>query len=425
MLDIKLIRKNPKLVRENLKKRKDPEILKKLDQLIAGDKEYRETLKDLEELRKLRNDVTRKVAEKKKNKQKADAEIKEMQKVGQKIKSLENRVKELKEEIRVLHLQIPNLLHDSVPYGKDDKDNKVLRKFGKKPKFNFKPKNHLDLALNLEIIDQERGNKVSGHGFFYLKEELALLDLALQRFAIDFLRKKNFQLIEPPLMLRRKPYEGVVDMHDFEEVMYKIDGEDLYMIATSEHPIASMFKDEVLNMEDLPIKFVGVSPCFRKEVGAHGKYTKGLFRMHQFNKVEQFVFSHPDNSWKIHEELQKNTEEIFKLLELPFRTVNVCTGDIGMIAAKKYDIEGLMGDGEYRELASNSNCTDYQARRLNIKYREKEGQSPKGFVHTLNNTALATSRTMVMILETHQRVDGSIKIPKVLHKYTGFKEIVK
>jgi len=256
-------------------------------------------------------------------------------------------------------------------------------------------------------------------GFFYNKEELALLDLALQKFAIDFLRKRGFKLIVPPYMMRRKPYEGVTDLGDFESVMYKIENEDLYLIATSEHPMGAMFMNEVIDKKDLPIKFCGLSPCFRKEVGSHGKYTKGFFRMHQFHKIEQFIFCHPEESWKFHEELQRNTENMFKMLGLTYRVVNVCTGDIGVIAAKKYDTEIWMADGEFREVGSNSNCTDYQARRLNIKFREKEGQAPVGFVHTLNNTGIATSRVMIAIIEQNQQKDGSVIIPKVLRDYMG------
>lgn len=244
-----------------------------------------------------------------------------------------------------------------------------------------------------------------------------MLDLAIMRLAIDFLVKKGFRLVEPPFMIKRKAYEGVTALEDFENVLYKVDGEDLYLIATSEHPMAAMLMDEVIEKKELPIKFVGVSPCFRREVGTHGKYTKGLFRMHQFNKVEQFIFCLPEDSWQFHEELQNNSEELYKALGLHYRVVNVCTGDIGVVAAKKYDTEVWMADGAFREIGSNSNCTDYQARRLNIRYREKEGQAPRGFLHTLNNTALATSRTMMAILEQYQLADGSVEVPKVLRPY--------
>ncbi len=426
MLDIRLIRENPELVKENLKKRNDPELIKRLEELVKKDERYRTVLKELEELRHKRNKVTAEVAELKKNKKPADKQIKEMRIVGDEIADLEEELASLQKQTRNLILRIPNLLHESVPLGKDDTENLEVKKVGTRAKFKFEPKNHFDLLTNLNLIDQERANKVAGHGFFYNKNELVLLDFALQRYALDFLIKKGFTIIQPPYMLQRKPYEGVTDLSDFENVMYKIEKEDLYLIATSEHPIGSMFMNETLLAENLPLKFAGVSPCFRKEVGAHGKYTKGLFRMHQFNKVEQFVFCKPENSWKIHEELQKNTEGLLNALEIPFRVVNVCTGDIGSIAAKKYDTEGLMSDGAYREVGSNSNCTDYQARRLGIKYREKEGQVPAGFVHTLNNTAIATSRVMVCLLENQQQADGSVKVPKVLWPYMhGVKELTK
>jgi len=259
-----------------------------------------------------------------------------------------------------------------------------------------------------------------------LRDELALLDHALQRFAIDFLMKRGYRLIEPPFMMNKKAYEGATSLEDFEEVMYKIDGEDLYLIATAEHPIAAMFMNETFNEADLPLKIVAFSPCFRKEVGSHGKYTKGLFRMHQFNKVEQFIFCRPEDSWKYFEELQKNCEDIYKALKLPYRVVEMCSAEVGKRAAKQYDVEVYMADGKYREIGSNSNCTDYQARRLNIKYREKEGLPAKGFVHTLNNTALATSRAMLAILENYQQKDGSIKIPAVLQPYmNGLKKICR
>jgi seryl-tRNA synthetase len=420
MLDIKLIRENPKLVEENLKKRQDPEKLHLFIDLIKNDKEYREALQKIEALKHKKNVVTREIAKTRDKKK-----IAEMKKVSEEIAALEKRQKELKQEVDSALLKIPNLLHESVPYGKDENDNKEIRSLGEKPKFGFKPKNHLEIVTGLGLIDPDRAAKVAGAGFFYLKEDLALLDLALQRFAIDFLRKRGYVLVEPPFMINRKAYEGMIDPADFEMVTYKIDKEDLYLIATSEHPMGAMFMSEVFNKDELPKKFIGVSPCFRKEIGAHGKYTKGLFRMHQFNKVEQFVFCLPEQSWQLHEELQKNSEDLYQALGLHYRVVNICTGDIGTIAAKKYDIEAWMADGKFREVGSNSNCTDYQARRLNIKYREKEGTAPEGFVHTLNNTAIATSRTMIAILEQFQQKDGSVKIPKILQPYMSKEKLEK
>ncbi len=423
MLDVKLLRENPDLVKENLKKRGDKERIKWIDEFLDLDKRYREAMKRLDDLRHRKNVVTANVAELKKKGGDTNSELDEMKGVSGSIYGLETEVRILGDKIHHILMRLPNMLHESVPIGKDDSENVEIKKIGKPPKFKFQAKNHFDVLLGLNLIDQERANKVSGHGFFYLKGDLVLLDLALMRYAIDFLGR-DFTLIEPPFMLTRKPYEGVTEIEAFKDVLYKIDGEDLHMIATSEHPIAAMFMDETLLQEKLPIKLMGISPCFRKEVGAHGKYTRGLFRMHHFNKIEQFVFCHPDDSWNIHEELQKNVESFFKSLDIPINIVNVCTGDMGSMAAKKYDTNAWMADGIYREVVSNSNCTDYQARRLNVKFREKEGAPPAGFVHTLNSTLVATSRAMVSLIENNQQEGGTVKIPKVLWPYmSGVKEL--
>ena len=419
MLDIKLIREHPEVVRANLEKRGAVEKLKMLDDLIEYDKKWRRLLTEVNKLRHKRKVITAEIASLKKKGKDVSKKLEEARKIPEKIEKSEKQVKKYKEKVSRILLGLPNILHESVPVGKDESENVVVKGWGEPPKFDFEPKNHLEIALNLDLIDAERAAKVAGHGFYYLKGEMALLDYAILNYTIDFMRKRGYLLIEPPFMMRKKPYLGVTDLEFFGDQLYKIEKEDLYLIATSEHPMAAIFMDEVINKDDLPIKLVGVSPCFRKEVGAHGKYTKGLFRMHQFNKVEQFIFCLPEDSWRFHEELQRNAEDLYNSLGLHFRVVNVCTGDIGMIAAKKYDMEVWMSDGEYREAGSNSNCTDYQARRLNIRFREKEGQAPAGFVHTLNNTALATSRTMMAILEQFQQNDGSVIIPKVLRQFMG------
>ncbi len=419
MLDIKLIREHPEIVRNDLKKRGDLEKLKMLDDLIEYDKHWRRLLTEVNELRHRRKVVTAEIASLKKRGEDVSRQMEEAKRIPQDIKKLENQVAEYREKVDLILLRLPNILHESVPFGKDESENVVVKIVGKPPKFDFKPKSHVEVALNLGLIDFDRAAKVAGHGFYYLKGDLARLDYAIINYTIDFLRKRGYTLIEPPLMMRKKPYLGVTDLEFFGDQLYKLQNEDLYLIATSEHPMAATFMDEVIDKKDLPTKFVGVSPCFRKEVGAHGKYTKGLFRVHQFNKIEQFIFCLPEDSWKFHEELQKNSEDLYQGLGLHFRVVNVCTGDIGIIAAKKYDIEVWMADGTYREAGSNSNCTDYQARRLNIRFREKEGQAPAGFVHTLNNTALATSRTMIAILEQYQQKDGSVIIPGVLRPLIG------
>ncbi|MBS7620863.1 serine--tRNA ligase [Candidatus Bathyarchaeota archaeon] len=420
MLDIKLIREKPEFVRENLQRRGEPEFLRMLDELIECDKLWRQHLTKLNDLRRERNRITMEIAAAKKKGVDATPMVSEAKEIDKEIANLERLVSEYKKKVHNYLMKLPNLLHDSVPIGKDEYDNVTVRTWGEIPRFNFPVKDHIELGLNLDIMDIERAGKIAGARFFYLKREGVLLDIALLNFALEEMVKKGYMPIEPPFMMRRKPYEGVTALSDFEDSLYKIENEDLYLIATSEHPMAAMFMDEVLKAEDLPIKFVGISPNFRKEAGAHGKDTRGIFRTHQFNKVEQFIFCKPMDSWKFHEELIKNAEELVQKLGLPYRVVNVCTGDIGTVAAKKYDIEVWMpAQNAYREIISCSNCTDYQARRLNIRYREKEGEPPKGFVHTLNSTALATGRTIVAILENYQQEDGSVVIPEVLRKYMG------
>lgn len=416
-MDVRLVRENPGIIRRDLRKRGDRERLGVLDALIRNDREWRSGQKKLEELRRKRNLVTEEIAELKGRGKGAAGKIRDMKKLGDEIRVLETRVQELQSINRDSLMRIPNILHESVPRGRDEHGNVPIKHWGKIPKFGFKPRNHLEIAEGLGIIESGRAAKVAGSGFFYLRGDLARLDCAIQAFALDFLTKRGFSALGPPFMMKRRAYEGVTSLDDFEGIMYKIENEDLYLIATSEHPMAAMFMDETIELKDLPIRLCGISPCFRREIGSHGKYTKGLFRMHQFNKIEQFVFCHPKDSWKIHEEIQRNCEELYQALEIPYRVVSVCTGDIGEFAAKKYDTEMWMADGQYREIGSNSNCTDYQARRLNIRFREREGQAPVGFVHTLNNTALATSRTMVAILEVHQQKDGSVLIPKALRPY--------
>ena len=412
-----MIREHPEVVKNNLEKRGDAEKLRMLDDLIRFDREWRELLTRVNGLRHNRRLVTEEIAGLKKAGKDTSKKVEEAKDIPQEIQKLEAQVEESKEKVNNILLRLPNILHESVPVGKDESANEIVRVVGKPPKFDFEPKNHLQIVENLGLIDAERAAKVAGHGFNYLKGALALLDFAISAYAIDLLIKRDYQIVEPPFMMHKKPYIGATDLETFEDQLYKIDGEDLYIIATAEHPLAAMFMDEVIEQKDLPIKLVGYSTNFRKEVGAHGKYTKGLFRMHQFNKVEQFVFCLPEDSWKYHEEVQKNSEDLYKGLGLHFRTVNICTVDIGNLAAKRYDIEVWMADGVFRESGSNSNCTDYQARRLNIKYREKEGMAPAGLVHTINNTALATSRTMMAILEQYQKKDGTVLVPKVLQPY--------
>ena len=419
MLDIKLIRDSPDIVREDLRKRGDDEKLGVLEEIIQEDASWRQKMSVTDGLKAQRNRVAQEVAQLKKSGDNADAQIAQMQEIKSRIEAQDKDTQQLRENIDRKLMLIPNILHESVPVGADSEANVEVRNWGEIPHFDFELNNHGELAEALGLADFDRATRVAGAGFNYLKGNLARLDLALVNFAIDFMMKKGYTLVEPPYMMRREPYEGVTDLGDFQDVMYKIEGEDLYLIATSEHPMAAMHMGEIIDEDDLPIKLVGFSPCFRKEIGAHGVDTRGLFRMHQFNKVEQFIFCNPEDSWQYHEELQKNTEEMLQALGIPHRVVNVCTGDIGNLAAKKYDIEAWFPrQNKYGEVTSCSNCTDYQARRLGIRCG-KHGGKEKRVPHTLNNTAIATSRTMVAILENYQNADGTVTVPEVLRPYMG------
>ncbi len=426
MLDIKLIRENPEMVKTNLAKRGNPECLRMLEDLIGTDREWRVNLTKLNELRHERKQVTIEIAKLKKTGKEADSQVHQAQDIDVKITDVEKMVTQQEQKTHSFLMQLPNLLDDTVPLGKDSNDNVEVKKWGAIPTFSFPVKNHIDLALALDQIDMERAGKVSGSRFFYLKDQVARLDMALMSFGIEELTQKGYIPIVPPYLLNREAYEGVTSLGDFADVLYKIENEDLYLIATSEHPMAAMYMNEVLKEQDMPVKLAGLSTCFRKEAGAHGKDTRGIFRTHQFNKIEQFIFCKPEDSSKLQEELLQNAEEILQKLELPYHVVNVCTGDIGTVAAKKYDIEAWMpAQNGYREVVSCSNCTDYQGRRLGIRYREKEGAAVKGCVHTLNSTAIATGRTIVALIENNQMADGSINIPKVLRKYMSNREKIE
>ena len=427
MLDIRFIRDNIDLVRDNLKRRRDNEKLKEFEHLLKLDEKARALKKDLQDLRTQRNRFSREIGELKKS-GKDDSEIvKKANAVNERIKSTESETNEIEQELKRIQMSIPNILHESVPYGADEEDNEVVKEWGGRPEFDFDFESHVDLLETLDVGDIPRAARLAGSRFYYLKNELVFMDIAMQQMALEMLLKQGYSPIYPPFMMKREVYEGVTDLADFENVMYKIEGEDLYLIATSEHPMAGMYMGEIFEPTDLPIKLAGVSTCFRKEAGSHGKDTKGIFRVHQFNKVEQFVFSLPEESWEIQEDLIKNEEDLVQALKLPYRVVNVCTGDIGIVAAKKYDLEfWFPGQQKYREGGSCSNCTAYQATRLNIKYRLKKGGTEKVYLHTLNSTMMANPRTMAAIIENYQKEDGSVEIPKALHKYlpSGMKEIV-
>ena len=424
MLDIKLIRKNPEIVRADLKKRNNLEKLNFLEKAIALDTKYLDLLRKIEEVRAQRNVLNREIGQVKKTGADAKELLAEAAKIPIQIETIEVEQQHLKDEIDFYLKRLPNILHESVPIGTDNTHNEVVGEFGKKPSFSFEAKDHITIMEEFDFADIDRAGKIAGKRQYFLKGDLVLLDMALQRYAVDFMLEKGFTLVYPPFMMRRETYEGVTDIHDFENVMYKIQGEDLYLIATAEHPMIGMFQNEIFEPDQVPKKLVGVSTCFRKEAGTHGKDDKGIFRVHQFNKVEQVVICQPEESWEIHEELIENAKQFFLSLGFHFRMVNICTGDIGTVAAKKYDIEvWYPGQNAYREVVSCSNCTDYQARRLGMRIRGKEENYPP---HTLNGTCVATSRALVAILENYQQKDGSIKIPDVLVAYmNGKKFLVK
>jgi len=414
MLDAKLIRDQPELVKTMLAKR---HIQFPLDELLQSDQKRRALITEAQELKHKRNVVSEKIASEKKQGHDASETIKEMKAISDRISFLDHEIDRMEKRYHELMLSIPNLIHESVPEGKDESDNVEVRRWGEPPKFDFPVKDHIDIASSLNLIDIERAGKTSGARFYFLKGNLVKLNHALIHFALDFLTKKCCTLVQTPYMINRKSMEGAVIVTDFEDVIYKVEGDDLYLIGTSEHAIAAMHMGEIFDVKQLPIKYAGVSPCFRKEAGAHGRDTKGIFRVHQFEKVEQFVFAKPEESWQIHEDMLRNAEEFFQLLGIPYRVVVLCTSDLGKISAKTYDLEAWMpGQNAYREIVSCSNCLDYQARRLGVKYREKPNEESK-FVHTLNSTLVATERTLVAIMENYQTSRGTVMIPDVLKPY--------
>ncbi len=419
MLDVQLFRDTPDVVRRSLERRGMP--TDAVDEIVRLDQDWRDGLQQLNRLRQRRNEAALEVGQAKKrgDPTQAQAVLQTMKGVAAEMERLEARVKELEVTRRERLLRMPNLLHEGVPVGADDSQNVPLRAVGGTPKHPFNAKSHVDLLSSLRLADIDRAGKVAGARFFYLTGQGVKLSFAIQQLAIDELAKRGYTPIDPPYLLRRDAVAGATDLHDFEDVIYHVEGEDLYLIATSEHALGALHMGEILDEKQLPLKYAGVSPCFRKEAGAHGKDTKGIFRVHQFHKVEQFIFARPEDSWNLHEELVANAEHLVRLLELPYRVVNICTGDLGTVAAKKYDVEAWMPvQGAYRELVSCSNCTDYQARRWDIRCRPST-DAPTRFVHTLNSTALAVERTVVALLENHQRADGSVGIPRPLRPYLG------
>ena len=416
MLDPKIIRDEPEKIKEMLK---DRAVEFDLEKMLELNKMRKDMMQQTDELKQKRNQMSMKIATEKKAGNDGSELLQEMSQISSKLDDMENQRKTIDDDYHKLSFSIPNMIHDSVPKGADESFNKQVKTWGDVPKFDFEVKDHIDLGLGLDIVDLERASKTAGARFYYLKGGLVKLGQALTAFALDFVSKRDYNLIQPPYMINRQSMEGAVIADDFEEVIYKVQDEDLFLIGTSEHAIASMHYDEILEGGKIPLRYASVSPCFRKEAGAHGKDQKGIFRVHQFEKIEQFIFCRPEESWDEHEKMIKNTEEFYQELEIPYRLMLLSSGDMGKVSAKTYDIEAWMaGQNAYREIVSCSNCLDYQSRRLKIRFREKSNEDTK-YIHTLISTLVAIERTMVAILENNQTKDGHVEIPKVLQKYFG------
>ena len=423
MLDMSMFREHADVLRADHDKREMPH--DNIDEVIRLDEEWRQARYDVDQLRKKRNEAARGIAEAKKSGDSAaaDAILAEVASLGQEIDFLSEKVDSCLAERDAIRMRVPNILHDSVPVGEDDQKNTLHSLHGDKTELGFEARNHNDLIEMNNWVDLARGAKVTGSRFYFLQGDLARLEMALQSYSANFLMERGYTLVQPPLMMNREAYEGVTDLGDFETVMYGIEPDKYYLIATSEHPLTAMRMDEIIEPSELPIKLVGVSSCFRREVGAHGLSDRGIWRVHQFTKIEQIVICKPDDSWEHHEELLTNAVELWDSLGLHYRVVNICTGDMGTVASKKYDLEAwLPGANAYKEVVSCSNCTDYQANRLRMRYRTAKGNSA---VHTLNSTAVATSRALVAIMEQYQNEDGTVRVPDVLVPHMGGQTVLK
>src|SRR5918912_271203 len=422
MLDLRLLKENPQIIKDMLEKRK---LNFPINELVAFDKRRRELIAEMQQIKHKKNIISDRIAFKKKNNNDSIEELQEMEVIAREILSLKEEKTTVESKFKDLMMMLPNLVDKSVPIGNNETDNLVIKQKEINKNLRFKPKDHVDISTSLDLIELERAAKISGARFYFLKNQLVMMNQALIHFALKFLSEKGYTLAQPPYMIRRGAMEGAVILEDFEDVIYKIEKDDLYLIGTSEHAIASMHMDEILDGKRLPIRYAGVSPCFRKEAGAHGKDMKGIFRVHQFEKVEQFVYSRPECSGEQHDNMLTITEEFYEKLGIPYRVVLLCSAELGKVSEKTYDIEAWMpGQNAYREIGSCSNCTDYQSRRLRIRFRDKTNEQTR-LVHTLNSTLVATERTMVTIIENYQTAIGTVQVPDVLRKYMGGLEEIR
>ncbi len=419
MLDIKFIKENPNKAKQGCKKK---QVDIDIDLLLKKDKERIKILQEVEVIRAEKNKSNKKITEAKDKNEKQKI-IVAMQKIDKTGDNLEKKLNELEQEIEKLAYRVPNMPLDNVPEGKDETGNLVLRKEGKVPEFDFEPKDYLEISKQFDLIDIERASKISGSRFGFLKNEIVFLEFALVNFVLENLGEQGFIPVIPPIMMKSEKMRGMgyLEQTDKDEAYY-LPKDDLFLAGTSEQPLGAMHSDEIFDEKELPRRYVGFSSCFRREAGSYGKDTKGILRVHQFDKLEMFSFSKPEESEKEHQFLLKMEENLMRKLGLHYQVIHICSGDLGLPAATKYDIETWIPSQKiYRETHSVSNCTDFQSKRLNIRYRAKNNELK--FVHTLNGTAFAIGRILIAIIENYQQKDGTIKIPKALHKYLNFKII--
>lgn len=416
MLDIKMIRQNTDEIKERLATRGVK--AEKIDALLEKDKRRRELLVETEGLKQKRNEVSAEIANAKRNKQDANDAIKEMREVGAKIKSLDEELEEVEATVKDMASRLPNLPNPTIPVGPDESANVELRKVGTPREFDFEPKAHWDIGEDLGILDFDRGAKVSGARFVYYKGLGARLERAVYNFMLDEHAKEGYTEMLPPYIVNAQTMYGTGQFPKFKEDVYQVNGEDMTLIPTAEVPLTNYYRDEVIPMEKLPVYFTALTPCFRSEAGSAGRDTRGLIRMHQFNKVEMVKFSKPENSYDELEKMTQNAGNIMEKLGLPYHVITLSTGDMGFSAAMTHDLEVWMpAQNKYREISSCSNCEDFQARRAHIQYRDENGKL--NFVHTLNGSGLAVGRTVAAILENYQNEDGSVTVPEALRPYLG------
>ena len=424
MLDPRFIRANADAVRQNMRNRNMDEGV--LDEFLEADDLWRRTLTEVDELKALRNTVSEEISKMKRAGQDAAAEIARMREVSDRIKEMDAEIRDLEQRVRDAALLIPNMPHESVPVGRDDKDNITIREWGEPRKFDFKPLPHWDLASKLGLIDFERGSRMSGSGFILFTGLGARLERALINWMLDLhITKQGYKEVFAPVLVNRSAMVGTSQLPKFEFDMYRLPDDDLFLIPTSEVTVTNIYREDMLDGKDLPIYLTTYSACFRREAGAAGKDTRGLLRVHQFNKVEMVKYTHPETSYDELEKLTGNAEDVLQGLGLPYRVKLLCTGEMAFQSAKTYDLEAWApGVEQWLEVSSCSNCTDFQARRANTRFRREQGAKPE-FLHTLNGSGVALPRTVIAVLENYQQADGSVVIPDVLRPYMGGLEAIK